>query len=419
MSAKRKSFKVGRGNSFLTVYPWTHPRTGADRWRYAWRENENSSWRYVTCRSKKEAEQSAWDKLGEIDSGDIQWSTLSREAQRFLEEVHRLTEPSDWPAVLTFLESRKRSSEIVSSVQRFMNWKVESAGEETRSLANLRRVLEPMARNFAGSSIIDISPAELKTWWDGRVAGLAKKTRNDVRGALVSFWNWAVLEGIHPKESTPADRLPRVEVGHGERRVLTPREFMQLAEAIVEEWRPWLVLGAFCGLRPEEIAPTRRKGFSKSGKRGLLREEIDFRFKVIHLPAEVSKVATPRKVPLCDAALAWLEWAGVEEGQTGPVCMRNPSEEEETKRLGKVVFKTGWPQDVLRHSYGSFRNSLIRNLPQVAEEMGTSETMLRRHYHNPRTKEEGEAWFEMRPKVIRYDPMESTLDSENKKSGVR
>jgi predicted urease superfamily metal-dependent hydrolase len=68
-------------------------------------------------------------------------------------------------------------------------------------------------------------------------------------------------------------------------------------------------------------------------------------------------------------------------------------------RLGREVFKTGWPQDALRHSYGSYRNAMIRALPQVAEEMGTSENMLKKHYHNPKTKEEGEAWFGLRPSV--------------------
>jgi hypothetical protein len=97
----------------------------------------------------------------------------------------------------------------------------------------------------------------------------------------------------------------------------------------------------------------------------------------------------------------------VKAGQTGLVCERNPTEFDETKRLGVAVFKTGWPQDAIRHSYGSFRNALIRNLPQVAEEMGTSEAMLRRHYHNPRTTEEGEAWFALRPMV----PIGSDLEA--------
>jgi len=409
--AKPKSFKVTRGNSFLTVYPWTHPKTRKPGWRFAWREREGMPWRYVTSATKGLAETAAWEKLGEIASEGFVWSGLPRESQRFLEEVHRLTESEDHAAVLDFLRSRKRSAEVVTSVARFMDFKVESAQEQTRHLYNVRRDLEAMAARFAGSSVTDITPADLKGWWDKRVEGRKAKTRNDVRANLVSFWNWAILDGLFPKDSTPADKLPRVEVGHGERRVVTVDELRRVLDAVEAEWRPWVVLGAFCGLRPEEIAPPQKKGASKATKRGIRCEEIDFRFKVIHLPSVVSKVDTPRNVPLCDAALAWLAWAGITEGMTGPVCLRNPSEKGETARLGKLVFKDGWPQDILRHSYGSFRNSLIRNLPQVAEEMGTSETMLRRHYHNPRTKEEGEAYFNLRPSVIRCDPMERPSNS--------
>lgn len=72
----------------------------------------------------------------------------------------------------------------------------------------------------------------------------------------------------------------------------------------------------------------------------------------------------------------------------------------ETKRLGLILDQqfnraTGWPSDALRHSYGTFRNAVLRNLSQVAEEMGTSETMLHRHYHNPKSAEEGAAWFSL------------------------
>lgn len=398
MSAKKRSV-VRRGNSHLTVYPY------GNRWRFCWRENESAPWRYVTRLTKKAAEEAAWEKLGEIDAGGLVWSGLDGETRRYLEAVNRLSTAADRPAVLAFLASRKKSAEIVASVERFMEWKVAGAGEETRHLGNVRRDLEAMAKAFAGRSILDISPDDLRGWWSGRVEGRADKTRNEVRGNLVAFWNWAVWDGIHPKEVTPAEKLPRIELGLCERRVLTPDEVLAVLREVAPEWRAWVVLGAFCGLRPEEIAPPRKKGASKKGKRGIRCEEIDWQFKTIRLPAEVSKVAAPRHVPLCEAALAWLEWAGIRPGMTGAVCLRNPSEEDETARLGRVVFKTGWPQDALRHSYGSFRNAVLRNLPQVAEEMGTSETMLRRHYHNPRTSEEGAEWFALRPDNIRFDPM--------------
>lgn len=405
MSARKRS-KVGRNGKVLTVYPHG---TG---WRFCWRENESAPWRYVTRSTKAAAEAAAFDKLGEIAQGGLVWSGLSGETRRFFEAVHRIATPADFPAVLSFLESRRKSSEMVESVARFMAWKIASAGEESRHLGNVRRDLEAMAKHFAGRVVVDVSPDDLAGWWRARVDGLGDKTRNEVRGNLVAFWNWCVWDGIHPKEVTAAEKLPRVKLGLCERRVLTPAEFLQLAAEIAEEWRPWLVLGAFCGLRPEEIAPPRKKGASKKGKRGIRCEEIDFQWKVIRVPAEVSKVKAPRNVPLAEAALEWLTWAGIEQGQAGPVCLRNPSEEDETARLGKEVFTTGWPQDALRHSYGSFRNAIIRNLPQVAEEMGTSETMLRRHYHNPRTLEEGEEWFALRPAMIRFDPISRGQSSD-------
>jgi len=186
-------------------------------------------------------------------------------------------------------------------------------------------------------------------------------------------------------------------VSAGERRVLTAPELLAVAGEVRPKWRAWVALGAFCGLRPEEIAPSNAK---RKEKRGLRCEDIDWEFSVVRVAAEVSKVNRPRHVPLCDAAKAWLSWAKIEPGMTGPVCLRNPSQAKELERVAAVVWPgEGWPQDALRHSFGSYRNGILRNLGQVAEEMGTSETMLHRHYHNPRTKEEAAEWFAAVPPV--------------------
>lgn len=411
MSAKKRS-KVTRNGKVLTVYPHG---TG---WRFGWRENESAPWRYVTRSTKAAAEAAAFEKLGEIDQGGLVWSGLPPEARRFLQQVYRLAGPADYPSVLAFLESRRKSAEVVQSVERFLAWKVARKGEKTRNLENVRRVLEPMAEAFRGRALVDITPADLAGWWETRTAGLSKKTANEVRGALVGFWNWAVWDGLHPKETTAADKIPRAELDKSARRVLSPQEVLDVLNAIDPEFRAWVVLGAFAGLRPEEIAPPQRKGMSKAGKRGIRCEEIDWRFKVIRLPAEVSKLARngDRLVPLTEACIAWLKWAGIEAGQTGPVCPRNPSEAGETLRIGQEVFKTGWPQDALRHSFGSYRNAVLRNLPQVAEEMGTSVAMLQRHYHNPKATEEGADWFSLRPGQIRFDPIAAGQDSRKQKA---
>jgi hypothetical protein len=194
------------------------------------------------------------------------------------------------------------------------------------------------------------------------------------------------------EEVTEADKLVTVSVDSGKKVIWTRSQFLKLASLVDPLDRAWIVLQAFAGLRPEEAAPKR-----ESVKRGLQIEDIDWRFKVLRVPDEVSKTVAS-VIPMSDCLIAWLNWAGIKEGMGGPCCVRNPAEERETTRLGKLIFESsGWPKDALRHSYGSYRNALLRNLPQLAEEMRTSVTMLNRHYHTPRAQEEGEAWFSMRP----------------------
>lgn len=402
----RKKFRVRRGNSHLTVYPWTHPTSGKELWRYAWREAVGKPWRYVTKAKKADIEASAHEKLEQLEKGGLVWSGLGGDAQRFLEAVHLQTTSADWPAVLDFLKARKRSSDIVGAVARFMDWKTEAAGEETPHLARVRGVLEEMSTAFTGRDVAEIHAPDLLEWWRGRGEQLSPKRRKDIRSALVTFWSWARREGIAGADPiTPAERLPSIQVDHGERRVLSIEEMERLFAAVEPKFRVWAVLGAFAGLRPEEIAPPTKASSKKKRKRGLHIEEIDWTFSVIRVPAVVSKVNTPRVVPFNDALRAGLAWACIEPGMTGPVCLLNPVEEGETLRLGKVVFKTGWPQDALRHSYGSYRNAVVRSLPKVAEEMGTSVTMLNRHYHNPKAEEEGRQWFALRPKCSDFVPM--------------
>ncbi|MFN4805233.1 MAG: tyrosine-type recombinase/integrase [Akkermansiaceae bacterium] len=278
-----------------------------------------------------------------------------------------------------------------------MLWKIEAAGELTPNLKNVKRHLEVMAKKFAGMTVIDITSDQLTVWWRKEWGDCKPKTRNDARASFVAFWNWCILETIYPKEVTPAERIPLLALAEHERRVITPDEFMALAAEIQPQYRSTIVLLAFCAFRPEEVCPPTKKGAKKKNKRGIRREEIDWEDNCIRIPSAVAKTGNPRVVPLLPTARVWLEWAGLHPGQRGPVCEENLAEVGETKRLGEVVFKTGWPKDALRHSYGSYRNAIVRSLDQVAEEMGSSEAMLRKHYHNPRSRSEGEAWFDLRP----------------------
>ena len=395
MSTKRKQ-QVRVGDLRVTIFPWVHPGTKKKGWRFGWLDGER--WRYKTCGVLEDAKVAAEKMLREKAMGGVVWSGLSEGRRRFLSDVERLVRPGDEAEVLAFLESRERSVEVGEAVRRFVAWKVVEAGEETPHLTTVRKALEEMAGAFAGRGVAAIEAGELARWWEKRGDGCGPKRRKDLRAALVAFWRWAKREGAVGDGVTVAERLPTPKVGAGSRVVLSPGELLAVLGEVRREWRAWVVLGAFCGLRPEEVCPSATK---RAGKRGLRCEEIDWEFGVVRVAAEVSKVNRPRIVPLCEAGKDWLRWAGIEPGMSGPVCLRNPAVALELKRVGKLVWPgVGWPQDALRHSFGSCRNAVLRNLGQVAEEMGTSETMLHRHYHNPRTKEEGVEWFSVRPEML-------------------
>lgn len=422
--AVSKSERVARGNSYLTVYPWVHPTTKRRKWRFGWRKRETDPWKYKTRKTKAAAVQLAWDTLGELQEDGLVWSGLGAEEKRYLNDVHRLSAPADYAAVVAFLESRRRSSEIVASVARFNEQRKAEEGEETRHLANVRRHLEEMAEHFKGRAVVDIHDGDLYAWWLDRVTKRAKdgtmilvddervllapKTRNEVRGSLVSFWNWAVEQRLHPKDTTAADRLPVFKVGKGEKKIFSPEQMLDACGAVLVNYRAAIVLGGFFGLRPEEVAAPKKKGMSKKDKRGLDASEIDWRFRMIRIPEEVSKTGE-RIVPFFEGAEEWLEWAGLRPGMAGPVCPENLSEVGETLRLGELIFgEEGWPQDALRHTFASNRNALLRNLPALAEEMGNSVPVLKKRYHVPLPEEIGRAWFALRPEMIRFDPIKGT-----------
>lgn len=384
---KSGSFRVREGNRVVTV------SRHAKGWRFGYLTA--GGWRYVTRRKRVEIEEAARQVLEEMGTGFV-WSALPVGHRAWLEKIAGFTaDESIRRLVDDFLEARMRSVVIDVASARWLEAKRARAGEDTPHLRNLANQVAEFSAAFPGRRLAEVDFDALKGWLDQRTAGKSATTYGHWRSMLVEFWAWAKREGIvTASQATPAERLPSKARERQEKRVASRVELEALLGAVGPEWRAWVVLGAWCGLRPEEICPGDAK---KRHKRGLRCEDIDWEFGVIRVAADVSKVGRARIVPLFPAAAAGLRWAGIEPGMTGAVVLRSPARkhasEAETTRLGRAVFGGRWPKDVLRHSFGSYRNAALRNLDQVAEEMGTSVAMLHRHYHNPRAEAEGLEWF--------------------------
>jgi integrase len=126
---------------------------------------------------------------------------------------------------------------------------------------------------------------------------------------------------------------------------------------------PIVSVGCFGGVRPEESAR-------------MTWDMVDFKRKHIDLPAEITKDGDRRIVDMPDNLIEWLLACRKDSGSLLPTNFRR-------KRwaLCRAMGWEEWPDDILRHSYGSYHLAKHRNAALTAEQMGHKNArMLYAHY---------------------------------------
>lgn len=391
MSKNFKSFEVKHGSRVVKVFPWLNTSKGKWMWRFEW-VDENGQ-RKATVRVKKEAAREAAKVVAiRLEKREMYLVERGTKERALLAEVMRVLKgPEELREFLRWKASKTDGRKLGAVVTEFLRFKVDEAGGETAHIRQMKRDLTALSARLGEEVMELVEKEQLVGWWDERAGEAGAARRKGVRTTLVQLWRWAKRQGYLVAEVPEAEKLNPVKVEAGSLEVPTVEELKGMLEAVETRWRPWVVLGAFGGLRPEEIAPQSKE------KRGLLCQEIDWEDGGIRVPAVVAKTNRPRWVPLSDCLREWLVWAGIGPGKVGPVCETSPSSARALGKLAKAIGRDKWPKDWLRHGYGTARNAELRSLGQVAEEMGTSVEMLHRHYHNPRSRQFGEMWFELRP----------------------
>jgi len=153
---------------------------------------------------------------------------------------------------------------------------------------------------------------------------------------------------------------------------------------------PIITVGWFAGVRPDESARMEW-------------EMIDFDRKHIDLPASITKDGQRRIVDMSDNLIEWLFLGRRPSGKILP---------EDFRRKGWALCREmswkEWPDDVLRHSYGSYHLAKHRNAALTAEQMGHKNVrMLYAHYREvvKETSDVEEYWKltpTLQPKIIPF-----------------
>jgi integrase len=261
-------------------------------------------------------------------------------------------------------------------------------------LKTLRSQLAPStangrARNSFGDAfatdIASVRAALVEDWLRRRDVG--PRTRRNMILSLRVLFNYAKSRGHLPKnESTEADALTLPKAKGGDIGIFTPSQLSALlagskSHPINDEYRLWVVLGAFTGLRTEEM-------------KRLEWRDVNLATGYIEVTAAKAKTQSRRLVPILPNLASWLAPYAPRKGHVFPRARAEERAHAYAKRL-----EITWPHNALRHSFATYRLATIHDTPRVALEMGNSPQMIVKHYRELATEAEGKAWFAIMPDV--------------------
>jgi len=119
---------------------------------------------------------------------------------------------------------------------------------------------------------------------------------------------------------------------------------------------------------------------------------VDFERRIITIRAGQAKTASRRIVPMSDNLAAWLL---PHKKASGPIVDAVEPYRGATALAKELEMR--WPQNVLRHSFISYRLALVKNVQQVALEAGNSPAIIFKHYRELTTEAQAREWFAILP----------------------
>lgn len=265
---------------------------------------------------------------------------------------------------------------------------------------SIRTRLQRFLKAFGGEPIrsFGVREREIRDYLTNNFAN--PQTLQNHRATLQSFFAWAeeqkYLAGNPARPWTQQKQQLLAYSKQHKPGILRPTQLgdlLHLAESHDPEMIAYLAIGGYSGVRPDELSKLRWE---------------DVKQDIIHIPASISKTGDESELSIHAPLARWLEVSRKSSGSVAPTnCARRRL--QLWRRLhGAVASQAGepkktnfpdWPNDALRHSYGSYRFRATRDIALVCREMRHEDpATFRKHYlHRGLTVQEAEEYFAARP----------------------
>jgi integrase len=203
----------------------------------------------------------------------------------------------------------------------------------------------------------------------------------------------AIKRAWMPPGTSPVARLDFADLEKKEVEVFSAIEVERMLNDALEndlDLLPFLILAAFCGIRPD------------GELRKLLWSDLKFdgdKPQVVIRP-EVSKMKRRRFVDLSENALAWIEAyrqrGGVDTGKIVPFSANVLRKKRRKNRARAKI--TRWIQQGLRHTFCSAWLATNKRVNELVLQSGhTNPDTMWKHYHRALTEAEAKAFWAIQP----------------------
>jgi integrase len=261
----------------------------------------------------------------------------------------------------------------------------DQAGRRPRTIRDAKSKLTPFKKVFGEQSISEISTADVEGWLNDQ--DYIPSTRNAYRIAISGLFTHAVKRRY--TEHNPAGAIEAVTVDQGLPTIHTVAQVKAMLRAAMKldshakrvKLVPYLVIGYFAGLRPENELVN------------LDWKDIDFEARTIRVHPATAKKRRQRYVDMSDNLVQWLAPYVQKSGKIGF-----------SRRLFREVRvepKVDWSKDVMRHSFGSYLLAQNEDAPKTALQMGHSRVdVLFNHYRNLVKKSVAAEYWKITPSIL-------------------
>jgi integrase len=245
-------------------------------------------------------------------------------------------------------------------------------GLRPKSFKQIKLHLLHLAEAFKGRHCHEITTSMIENWFRGR--GWKRSTVDGVIAKIGPFFTWCVREKY--AAANPVKGVMKPKADESEPCILSPGEVGRLMATAKEKDTkliPYLALGLFAGIRPEEIMRLDWQDISPHG---------------VNINGRKAKTRQRRLVTIGDNLAAWLKLGG-------DLPLHNRQ-----KRLEAIRRTAGvtWGHDIMRHTFASYHLAYHASPDRTAHELGHRDTqMLYRHYRQLVTREAAEAFWAIRP----------------------